>query len=50
LGELEEFACKLFRYDRLLPMNTGKASGTKSVAAAISEIYLSNYVTSHIHA
>lgn len=23
LGEYEEFACKLFGYDRLLPMNTG---------------------------
>ena len=23
LGEFEEFACKLFGYDKLLPMNTG---------------------------
>lgn len=24
LGEFEEFACKLFGFDKLLPMNTGK--------------------------
>ena len=27
LGEFEEFACKLFGYDRLLPMNTGVEGG-----------------------
>ena len=27
LGEFEEFACKLFGYDKLLPMNTGKHGG-----------------------
>ena len=25
LGEFEEFACKLFGYDKLLPMNTGES-------------------------
>ena len=24
LGKYEEYACKLFGYDKLLPMNTGK--------------------------
>ena len=24
LGEFEEYACKLFGFDKLLPMNTGK--------------------------
>ena len=24
LGEYEEYACKLFGFDRLLPMNTGE--------------------------
>lgn len=23
LGEFEEYACKLFGYDKILPMNTG---------------------------
>ena len=27
LGEFEEFACQLFGYDRLLPMNTGVEGG-----------------------
>ena len=27
LGEFEEFACELFGYDRLLPMNTGVEGG-----------------------
>ena len=27
LGEFEEYACKLFGYDRLLPMNTGVEGG-----------------------
>ena len=24
LGELEQYACELFGYDRMLPMNTGR--------------------------
>ena len=27
LGEFEEYACKLFGYDKLLPMNTGVEGG-----------------------
>ena len=27
LGEFEEYACNLFKYDRLLPMNTGVEGG-----------------------
>ena len=27
LGEFEEFACTMFGYDRLLPMNTGVEGG-----------------------
>ena len=26
LGKYEEYACKLFGYDKLLPMNTGKST------------------------
>lgn len=31
LGELEEYACTLFRFDRLLPMNTGVEGGESAL-------------------
>lgn len=34
LGELEEYACKLFGYDRLLPMNTGVEGGESALKLA----------------
>lgn len=33
LGEFEEYACKLFGYDKVLPMNTGKRARVFSFVA-----------------
>ena len=34
LGEFEEFACKMFGYDRLLAMNTGVEGGETALKLA----------------
>eukprot|EP00871_Galdieria_phlegrea_P003643 jgi/Galph1/427/GphlegSOOS_G5170.1 len=34
LGEFEEFVCKLFQYDRVLPMNTGVEGGETAIKLA----------------
>jgi hypothetical protein len=34
LGELEEYACNLFKYDRLLPMNTGTHTNSSSMTGS----------------
>lgn len=34
LGEFEEYACKLFGYDKVLPMNTGVEAGETSIKLA----------------
>ncbi|CAF4753063.1 unnamed protein product [Rotaria sp. Silwood1] len=34
LGEFEEYACKLFGYDKLLPMNTGVEGGETAIKLA----------------
>ena len=36
LGEFEEFACKMFGYDRLLAMNTGVEGGETALKLARS--------------
>ena len=43
LGEFEEFACKMFGYDRLLAMNTGVEGGETALKLArLIEIFFGN--------